>query len=246
MPEEFKTGFLRVLWILRDYLSVIVIGGGWVPLLYYHYLLREKSKTLIRTRDIDLLVHSKVPIIGGKRIDLLLQEAGLKSTFRSLDTPAVIHYEGTIGGEEVEIEFLTDQQGAKDDPVIEVQEGRHAEALRFVSIPITHTVDVTIDDFCYIFDLLANCPALGEPIREGLIGFEKKYPPWFSRFTKNLRSYFSDPAAKGVLMISNQRPEGAFPELTKEQFNQYVFGAFQELMHELAATGDSPKESAIK
>jgi hypothetical protein len=30
MPEDFKAGFLKALWILRDYLSVIVVGGGWV------------------------------------------------------------------------------------------------------------------------------------------------------------------------------------------------------------------------
>ena len=28
MPEDFKAGFLKTLWILRDYLPVIVIGGG--------------------------------------------------------------------------------------------------------------------------------------------------------------------------------------------------------------------------
>ena len=56
MPEDFKAGFLKTLWILRDYLSVIVIGGGWVPLLYYHYLLADKSREPMRTRDIDLLV----------------------------------------------------------------------------------------------------------------------------------------------------------------------------------------------
>lgn len=61
MPGEFKTGFLKTLWILRDYLSMIVIGGGWVPLLYYHYLLADKSKEPIRTRDIDLLVDVHLP-----------------------------------------------------------------------------------------------------------------------------------------------------------------------------------------
>jgi len=56
MPEDFKAGFLKTLWIIRDYLSEIVIGGGWVPLIYYHYLLADKSKEPIRTRDIDFTV----------------------------------------------------------------------------------------------------------------------------------------------------------------------------------------------
>jgi len=147
MPEGFKAGFLKTLWILRDYLSVIVVGGGWVPLLYYHYLLADKSREPIRTRDIDLLVDARVPVIGGKSVDRLLLEAGFKPTFRSSDTPPVVHYEGTIEGEEVEIEFLTDQRGARDDVVLEVQKGLHAEALRFVSIPNEHAIELTIDDF---------------------------------------------------------------------------------------------------
>jgi len=274
MPEDFKAGFLKTLWILRDYLPVIVIGGGWVPLLYYHYLLADKSRDPIRTRDIDLLVDIQVPMVGDKTVDRLLLEAGFKATFKSSDPPPVIlHYEGTINGEEVEIEFLTDQRGPRDDVVIEVQKGLHAEALRFISIPISHAIEVTIDDFriggeyhplsvkvpspeayifhkgliferrkdkqkkakdlYYIFDILANCPELKERIIEGLKGFEKEYPPWFSRFIKNLQKNFSDPSADGILMISGQRPAGAFPKLTEEQFREYVLGIFEEFMEEL-------------
>ena len=147
MPEDFKAGLIKALWILRDYLSVIVVGGGWVPLLYYHYLVADKSRKPVRTRDIDLFVDTHVPVLGGKSVDRLLLEAGFKPVFRSSDTPPVIHYEGTIDGEEVEIEFLTDQRGAREDVVLEVQKGLHAEALRFISVPISHAIEVIIDDF---------------------------------------------------------------------------------------------------
>jgi hypothetical protein len=274
MPEHFKAGFLKTLWILRDYLPVIVIGGGWAPLLYYHYLLADKSRDPIRTRDIDLLVDIEVPIVGEKSVDRLLLEAGFEATFKGSDTPPIIHYEGNIDGEEVEIEFLTDQRGPRDDVVIEVQKGLHAEALRFISIPISHTIEVTIDDFLngreyhplrvkvpspeayifhkgliferrkdrlkkakdlyYIFDIMANCPELKERIIEGLKDFEKEYPPWFSRFIKNFQKNFSDPKADGILMISRQRPAGAFPKLTEGQFREYLFGIFQEFIEELS------------
>jgi hypothetical protein len=273
MPEDFKAGFLKALWILRDYLSVIVVGGGWVPLLYYHYLVADKSREPIRTRDIDLLVDTHVPVLGGKSVDRLLLEAGFKPIFRSSDTPPATHYEGTIDDEEVEIEFLTDQRGAKDDVVLEVQKGLHAEALRFISIPIIHAIEVTIDDFrigaeyhpftvkvpspeayifhkgliferrkdrlkkakdlYYIFDILANCPELREPIIRGLAGFEKEYPSWFSRFIRNLQKNFTDLTAEGILMISGQRPAGSFPKLNDQQFGQYILGIFQELIEEL-------------
>ena len=109
MPQDFKAGFLKTLWILRDYLPVIVVGGGWAPFLYYHYLLADKSREPIRTRDIDLLVDLQFPIVGEKSVDRLLLDAGFKPAFKSADIPPVTHYEGIIDGEEIEIEFLTDQ-----------------------------------------------------------------------------------------------------------------------------------------
>lgn len=146
MTEDFKVGFLKTLWIIRDYLSEIVIGGGWVPLIYYHYLLADKSREPIRTRDIDLMVQFKLPVIGSKTVDQLLMEAGFRSNFKSRETPPVICYEGNIDGYEVEIEFLTDQKGAKEDVVIEVQEGLSAQSLRFISIPLNNVIEVEIDD----------------------------------------------------------------------------------------------------
>jgi hypothetical protein len=67
MTGGFKTGFLKAIWIFRDYLSVIVVGGGWVPLIYYHYLVADKSKEPIKTMDIDLLVNVHIPVLGGKQ-----------------------------------------------------------------------------------------------------------------------------------------------------------------------------------
>lgn len=46
MEDITKFSFLKTLWYLRDYLSDIVIGGGWAPLIYYHYLLGDKPRTL--------------------------------------------------------------------------------------------------------------------------------------------------------------------------------------------------------
>ena len=146
MTDDFKVGFLKTLWIIRDYLSEIVIGGGWVPLIYYHYLLADKSREPIRTKDIDLMVKLKLPVIGSKTIDELLVEAGFRPNFKSRETPPVICYEGNIDGHEVEIEFLTHQRGAKEDVVIEVQKGLSAQSLRFISIPLTNVIEVEIDD----------------------------------------------------------------------------------------------------
>jgi hypothetical protein len=144
MNDRFATGLLNTLWILRDYLSEIVVGGGWVPFLYYRYLIENGDRERIFTRDIDLMVRPQVPVIGSQTIDKLLREAGLKTVFKSRDTPPLIHYEGEIDGVAVEIEFLTDQPGSNSDSVRKVQPDLHAEALRFISLIVDNTVELTI------------------------------------------------------------------------------------------------------
>ena len=146
MNDFFVSGFLKTLWILKDYLPVIVIGGGWAPFVYHRYLLGNTSHEPIRTRDIDLMVPRTVPIIGGKTVDQVLVEAGFKAVFKSRDIPPVIHYEGNIENMDVEIEFLVDQTGSNPEIVLEVQKGLHAEALRFISIVIENVTEVTIDE----------------------------------------------------------------------------------------------------
>jgi hypothetical protein len=146
MNEEFTRGFFSTLVILRSYLSEIVIGGGWAPFLYYRYLVGDRNHDPVLTRDIDLMVKHHVPTFGSKTIDELLTKANLEAKFKTLDTPPIIHYEGTIEGVDVEIEFLTDQTGSRQDTVIEVQKGLHAEALRYVSIVVENTLELEIDD----------------------------------------------------------------------------------------------------
>jgi hypothetical protein len=146
MNDPFVTGFLKTLRILKDYLSVIVIGGGWAPFIYYRYLIGDKAHEPVHTRDIDFMVQAQLPIIGSKTVDQLLIEAGFEAIFKSRDIPPLIHYEGNIDGLDVEIEFLTEQTGSMSDLVLKVQNGLHAEALRFISIVIENVIEVTIDD----------------------------------------------------------------------------------------------------
>lgn len=147
MTEEFTRGLFKTLSILKPYLPQIVIGGGWAPFLYYHYLVKNRQHAPVLTSDIDLMVSHHVPIVGPKTIDeILTVEANLETVFKNRDNPAVIHYEGTIGGVEVEIEFLTDQTGPQEEKVLVVQKGLHAEALRYVSIIVENTLMLEIDD----------------------------------------------------------------------------------------------------
>ncbi len=103
MNDSFTIGFLRTLWILRDYLHEIIVGGGWAPFLYYRYLLRNRDYEPILTRDIDFMVKKEVPVVGTKTVDQLLIEAGFEAILKSRDNPPLIHYEGII--EDVEEEL---------------------------------------------------------------------------------------------------------------------------------------------
>jgi len=144
--DRFTAGFLKSLWLIRDYLPKVIIAGGWAPFVYYQHLLGDKSKNPIRTGDIDFAVENKLPLVGLKPIDQILHEAGLHPVFKTHMPTPVIHYEGAIDGCDVEIEFLTDLKGPRDDRVIEVQKGLHAEALQYLTVLLENTIEVAIDD----------------------------------------------------------------------------------------------------
>jgi len=146
MNDSLTIGFLRTLWILRDYLHEIIVGGGWAPFLYYRYLLQNKDYEPVRTRDIDFMVKKEVPVVGNKTVNQLLIEAGFEARFKSRDNPPLIHYEGIIEDVEVEIEFLTDQVGSNSEIVLKVQKDLHAEALRFISIIVDNIIELTVDE----------------------------------------------------------------------------------------------------
>jgi len=145
--NNFKKEFFKTLVILKDYLLDIVIAGGWAPLIYYRYLLSDKKIRPLRTKDIDIVVPESLKKRKEKTVNELLLEAGFKPKFKSLHAPPVVSYEGIVGDYEVEIEFLTHKKGPKEDIVIEVQQGLHAQSLRFITLLLDHTIEVDIDDF---------------------------------------------------------------------------------------------------
>ncbi len=147
MSNLFKREFFETLSILKDYLSDIVIAGGWAPLIYYHYLLSDKTREPLRTKDIDIVVPEHLKKRRNKTIDAILTEAGFKMCFKSLHSLPVISYEGTIGDFEVEIEFLTHRKSAREGQVAVVQEGLHAQLLRFINVLLENSINVEIDDF---------------------------------------------------------------------------------------------------
>jgi len=60
MLDDFKKGFFKTLVILKDYLTEVVIAGGWASFIYHHYLLSDKERKPLRTKDIDLVVPERL------------------------------------------------------------------------------------------------------------------------------------------------------------------------------------------
>jgi len=144
--EDFKVGLFKTLELLRDYLDQIVVGGGWVLLIYYHYLISNKRMNPVRTSEIDLMVPNRVRIAGSKTINQLLSDAGLEAKSKSIETPFTV-YEGIIDGYAIEVEFLSPQRGPKEETVKRVQDDLNAQALRFISISLENNIEVEIDDY---------------------------------------------------------------------------------------------------
>lgn len=75
MDESIKFHLFKVMDILEDYLSEVVFAGGWAPLIYYHYLVGDKTRTPLLTQEFDLRVRRRVSE-REKSLHQLLQEAG--------------------------------------------------------------------------------------------------------------------------------------------------------------------------
>ncbi len=146
MKDELRKGFEQALLLLRDYLPDIVFGGGYALMVYYRYVVKDRESEPLRTGDIDVLVTERVPVRGGKTIDETLVQAELSPALKGRGLLPAVSYEGNIKGVDIEIEFLTDQKGPKEDEIIRVQEGLNAQAMRFTGISLENSMKVVLDD----------------------------------------------------------------------------------------------------
>jgi len=146
MSDNFKIGLFKSLALLKDYLSEILVVGGWVPYLYYQYYLKDKNIQPLLTKDIDIALPKILPV-KNKAIADILKEAGFKENFTSLDELPAIAFYGNIEGHDVEIEFITDLKGSRDDKNKNIQKGLIAQPLRYISVLTENPLLIEIDDF---------------------------------------------------------------------------------------------------
>ena len=177
MIDSFSIGFLRTLWILRDYLHEIIVGGGWAPFLYYRYLLQN--------RDYEVTIDEPLVIQDPHNLKV------------KVPTPAAYIFQKGL--------IFTRRNSA-------VKKAK---------------------DLYYIFDILTGCSDLKPKIMNDFKEFAKTYSPWFKTFLKNLTDFFETTDSEGILLISEQRPATALTDLDDDQFKQYIYGTFDEVIQEL-------------
>lgn len=80
-PAVVKQVLFSALDALYDYLSDIVIVGGWVPQIYAWK--EEAPEIPVRSYDVDAAVARKLPVRGKKGIADVMEEAGFKKEVRT-------------------------------------------------------------------------------------------------------------------------------------------------------------------
>lgn len=142
MTADFERGLAEVLHVLASYSEDLVLVGGWVPSLYARHL-GLNTRVPLFTRDIDLAVPRSFAT-RGRTVDELLKEAGLEDRFKSRLKPPAVSYVGTLGGSEVEVEFLTNEPGNREGPRV-VQPGLHAVGLHYIDLLMESAFPIDVE-----------------------------------------------------------------------------------------------------
>lgn len=117
LEDKIITEFLQTLGPWKNH---IVIGGGFAPIIYNLYLVKDvNANPPIRTKDLDSLINRRLPEVSTKNIAEYLEGAGFRRIYKSLDVMGAESYSKKIHNSEFEVEFLTDAhfRGNKDKNV---------------------------------------------------------------------------------------------------------------------------------
>ena len=150
-PAVVKQVLFTALDALRDYLSDLVIVGGWVPQI--HAWKEEIPEIPVRSYDVDAAVARKVPVRGQKGIVAALEGADFEkivkdSSFglaafgqKKLPITQFYYHKGRI---EIPVEFITPLLGSGEESSVMIQGGLVAPALRYTEIVLNNTETVSL------------------------------------------------------------------------------------------------------
>ncbi|OGV64049.1 MAG: hypothetical protein A2498_01850 [Lentisphaerae bacterium RIFOXYC12_FULL_60_16] len=141
LGRDFDPFFAQVVGILEPYLQEVLCIGGCANALYrFHALASPMPWAYLGTKDIDFATPLRFPMKGGKPVATLMKEARLVEDLQGSGTDAVIKYKPLDPDLAADLEFLCPLSGAKGQrgnsnlAACEVQEGLHAQPLRYLDI----------------------------------------------------------------------------------------------------------------
>ena len=151
-PETVKKVLFTALDALRDYLSDIVIVGGWVPQIYAW---KEESPAIsVHSNDVDAAVAAKLPVRGEQGVAAAMKAAGFSvetsdagfalATFgkKKKPTTLILYRKGKVS---VPFEFITPLFGSGEDSSTLIQSGLVVPALRYTDILLAHTETISLE-----------------------------------------------------------------------------------------------------
>ena len=151
-PEIVKKVLFTALDALRDYLSDIVIVGGWVPQIYAWK--EESPEIAVHSNDVDAAVAAKLPLRGEQGVAAAMKAAGFDvetadSGFalaafgkKKKPTTLILYRKGKVM---VPFEFITPLFGSGEDSSTLIQSGLVVPALRYTDILLAHTETVSLE-----------------------------------------------------------------------------------------------------
>lgn len=144
MKDTNYKGFWNFIKLLHDndLLEYIIVIGSWAEYLYAQAGILPGFSANLRTLDIDFLIKNMRQPVKPVNIAVLAKEAGYTLDHDVLTATTKIYTPDLM-----EIEFIIEQKGSGEDPVLKTNLGVNAQALRHLSILKTNSIDINIFGF---------------------------------------------------------------------------------------------------
>jgi hypothetical protein len=171
MGNEFDHFFAQIVRTLSPYLDEVLCIGGCANALYrFHDLASPMPWGYLGTKDVDVATPLHLTVKGGKSVAVLMAEAGLEEEQRGSGQQAVIKYRPKSLDLAADLEFLCPLSGVRGQreglalpSVCMVQEGLHAQPLRYLEILFSRPWSVKIGKIPEFRDLGGLCVNVPNP-----------------------------------------------------------------------------------
>ncbi len=118
----------------------VVIGGGYAPIIYKLYFDSGSGNPPVGTRDLDSLIPRKIPATSIKDIAKHLKDSGFNHVFKDNGNPPTEAYLKEVNGQEVEVEFLTDNAAKDNSDKNVLIAGITAQPLSYLKLSLQNTI----------------------------------------------------------------------------------------------------------